>query len=104
MHNNPVDLRIDPVFERILDHLDKFNEGKVNIYVIQQEDIIIPEGLLQFDEKDILRYLTTDEDFTMNVYISGHQYTISSRLYTLLEHNYNFNFHKETYRLSTDDI
>ena len=45
---------------------------------IEQPGFIINNGLIQFDEKDIFRYFTTDDDFIMKLYISGHKFTISS--------------------------
>ena len=101
-HDRLSDLGIDPVFERLFNIMDKYKEGVINVYLFEESSIIINEGLIQFTEEDILRYLTTNDDFTMDLYIEDHQFTISSKLYQLLEQNYNFNFHKYTYRIEID--
>ena len=52
-----------------------------------------------FNEEDIIRYLTTDDDFDLHFVINNHEFTISSDLYWLLENQFNFNFHKASYRI-----
>lgn len=101
-HNNPSDLVLDTKIERVCNIVDKFEDGYLHLFIYPQDAIIIPEGLLQFTDRDLYRWLTTSEDFDMTIYISGHEFTINSRLITLLECLYNFNFHKETYRLELE--
>lgn len=101
-HDRLSDLSIDPVFERLFNRFDKYNEEIIDVYLYEESSIIIEEGLIQFTEEDILRYLTTNDDFTMDVYIEDHKFSISSKLYQLLEQNYNFNFHKFIYRIKID--
>ena len=50
--------------------------------------------------KDIFRYFTTDDDFIMKLYISGHKFTISSKLYNCLENEYKLDLHECIYRIS----
>lgn len=101
-HNQLSDLSIDPVFERLFNIMDKYKEERMCVYLYEESSIIINEGLIQFTEEDILRYLTTNDDFIMDLYIEDHKFSISSKLYQLLEQNYNFNFHKYTYRIEVD--
>lgn len=101
-HNHLSDLSIDPVFERLFNIMDKYKEERMCVYLYEESSIIIDEGLIQFTEEDILRYLTTNDDFIMDLYIEDHKFSISSKLYQLLEQNYNFNFHKYTYRIEVD--
>ena len=101
-HESLSDLGIDPVFERLFNIMDKYNDEVINVYLYEESSIIINEGLIQFTEEDILRYLTTNDDFIMDLYIEDHKFSISSKLYQLLEQNYNFNFHKFIYRIEVE--
>lgn len=100
-HNNPADLKLDPKIERLIGMQDTWKDGLVtNIAIVEQPSFIIPEGLIQFDDQDIDRFFTTDDEFDMNLYISGHKFTISSKLYFLLEQAYKFDFHEQVYRIN----
>lgn len=56
-------------------------------------------NIIYFYEEDITRYLTTDDYFDMRFQINGYTYMISSDLYSLLEDQYHFNFHKTSYKI-----
>lgn len=100
-HDNPQDLILDPVLERFLSSRDSLNLGIVdNIYLVEQNGFIEPEGLLQFTDEDLLRYFTTKDTFKMNIFISNHHFQISSNLYSLLENKYQLDFHISAYRLA----
>ena len=100
-YDNPQDLRLDPVLERFLSLRDSLNLGIVdNIYLVEQNGFIEPEGLLQFTDEDLLRYFTTKDIFKMNIFISNHHFQISSNLYSLLENKYQLDFHISAYRLA----
>lgn len=100
-HDNPQDLILDPVLERFLSLRDSLNLGIVdNIYLVEQNGFIEPEGLLQFTDEDLLRYFTTKDTFKMNIFISNHHFQISSNLYSLLENKYQLDFHISAYRLA----
>ena len=104
-HNNPKDLVLDPVLEKLLSRIDKHNEGVVeNLYLSEQQDYVNQNGLLQFSEKDLLQYFTTSEPFMMTIFINNHAFKISSELYTLLETKYQFDFHMILYRFVVYDI
>lgn len=85
--------------ERILNYLDTYKEGEVEIALIEEFGVISDHAILQFDEKEITRWFTTNDDFNMNIYVDNHQFSISSDLYSLLEQQYHFNFHENIYRL-----
>ena len=100
-HDNPEDLVLDRRIELMLNRLDVWKEGIVtNISLICQSGFIDNEGLIQFDDKDLLRYFTTNDDFTMALYINGHKWSISSRLYFLIEQKYKLDFHELVYKIS----
>ena len=98
MHDDPYDLKLDEKIEEYLSKLDKDATGQLKLQFFEQYSYI--DGpILQFDEQDINRYMITDDDFDLNCYIGEHQFVISSRLYFLLEAQFNFNFHETIYRI-----
>ena len=100
-HDNPEDLILDRRIELMLNRLDVWKEGIItNISLICQKDFIDNEGLIQFDDNDLLRYFTTDDDFIMALYINGHKWSISSKLYFLIEQKYKLDLHELVYKIS----
>lgn len=88
-----------------LNKLDIYNEHIVNnIWLYEQGDYIIEEGLVQFSDEDMTRYFTTEDDFTMRIYIDKYEFTLTSRLYNLLELNYQLDLHESVYRITLDEI
>ena len=104
-HHNPQDLILDRKIELFLNKLDIYNEHIVNnIWLYEQGDYIIKEGLVQFSDEDMTRYFTTEDDFTMRIYIDKYEFTLTSRLYNLLELNYQLDLHESVYRITLDEI
>lgn len=104
-HHNPNDLILDRKIELFLNKLDIYDEGIVdNIWLFEQGDYIIEEGLIQFSEEDMTRYFTTEDDFTMKIYIDKYEFYLTSRLYNLLELNYDLDLHESVYRIALDEI
>lgn len=98
-HTNPEDLQIDSRLEELLDKKDQWKDGCVDIYLYEQKGFIIEDGLIQFDDDDLLRYFTTNDKFDMALYIENRKYTISSKLYFLIEQEYHADFHELVYRI-----
>lgn len=98
-HDSLSDISLCPRMERILEHIDQYKNGEVEIALIEEFGVISEYNILQFDEKDITRWFTSNDDFDMNIYIDNHQFIISSDLYSLLEIQYHFNFHENIYRI-----
>ena len=98
-HNDLRDISLCKTAERILNYLDKFKSGEIEIAIIEEFMVISEEHILQFDENDIARWFITGDDFDMNVYIDNHHFVISSDLYSLLEIQYQFKFHENIYRI-----
>ncbi len=93
------ELALDPRMERFLDHLDKFNDGVLYVYFVEQRDIVLKEGLLQFSEESILRFMTTNDDFQMDIFVEDHAFKLSSILFMRLEQACGFNFCENIYRI-----
>lgn len=101
VHDYPNDLILDPTIEKFLSFLDKNNEGVLtNINLVEQDGFINPNGLIQFKDSDLLRYFTTNDEFVMKLYINNHKFTITSKLYFLLEQAYNLDLHEVAYSIT----
>ena len=100
-HDNPEDLVLDRRIELMLNRLDVWKEGIVtNISLICQSGFIDSEGLIQFDDNDLLRYFTTNDDFIMALYMNVHKLSIASILYFLIEQRYKLDLHELVYKIS----
>lgn len=97
-HNNSSELQLDEKLEHVIQWLAK-ERDEIEIVFYEQYDVLANLGNLEFNEEDINRYMTTDDDFDLRFYIDGHCFLISSDLYSLLEQQYNFEFHKNIYRI-----
>lgn len=98
-HFDPNDISLDPKMEKLLSKADLVDFGNVTVYLLKQTAFVENTGIIEFNEKDILRYLTTDDSFIMNMYINGHQFWISSELYFLLEDQFQLDFHRNLYKI-----
>ena len=98
-HDDLRDISLCPRAERILERLDKYKLGEVEVSLTEEFGVISEHQILQFDETDITRWFTTSDDFDINIYIDNHHFTISSDLYSLLEIQYQFRFHENIYRI-----
>lgn len=97
-HDYPEDLILDEKIEKIFSMADKYQYGIINLYFFEQREII-ESGTLQFDETDMIRFLTTDDDLQVSFYINDHRFQVSSNLLALLESQYKFNFQDNFYRI-----
>lgn len=98
-HDNPQDLKLDPVLERYLNIHDTWNRGIVdNIYLVEQCDFLDSKNILQFSDNDLLRYFTNKDPFKMHIFINNHSFKISSNLYTIFENTYHADFHILVYK------
>lgn len=97
-HDFPDDLILDEKIEKVLSMVDKYNYGIVTLYFFEQYEIL-GKGTLQFNERDMIKYLTTDEYVDVKFYINDHEYVISSTLLALLESQYKFDFQDNVYRI-----
>ena len=93
---------LDGFEEKIDKYLDRIDHLKhEELTVVLDEVGVIWEGLdiIYFNESDIVRYLTTDDDFDLRFIVNQHEFKISSSIYWLLEDQFNCNFHKESYEI-----
>ena len=97
-HDFPEDLVLDEKIEKVLSLIDRFDYGIVTLYFFEQYEIL-GKGTLQFDESDMVKYLTTNDDLNVKFYINDHEYKISSTLLALLESQFEFNFQDNVYRI-----
>lgn len=101
IHNTPYEIILNKHIEDLLTRFDKNSDGIVEISMQEQFCYLI-DPVLKFNEEDIQRYFLTDDQFDFRFYIGKHEFKISTELYTLLESQYNFNFHKELYHITVN--
>lgn len=94
-HNDLYEIVLNEKIDRVLSKVSN-DTVIINLYEVYS---IADENTIFFDESDILRYLTTDDDFNLRFWIGDHEFYISSDLYYCLEMNYNVNFHKSMYTI-----
>lgn len=88
--------------EKIDRYLSVIDMTKSEELTIEFEELGVIFGginIIYFNESDIVRYLTTDDNFDLRFIINNHEFVINSDLYWLLEDQFNFNFHKTSYRI-----
>ena len=89
--------------EYVLNYLDKDHRGELN-FVLSEVHSWIENNTIQFKDKDVWRWLHTNDAFIMNVYINDHEFEINSTLIDLLEEQFNTNFHKTLYCINLVDF
>ena len=92
------DIRLSEKIEKWLSFIDKSKLGSVTITLYQQ-DCYIEDSTIQFGDDSLCRYFTTNDDFDLDFWIGNRKFTISSTLYTILENQFQFNFHDTTYNV-----
>lgn len=97
-HVDPYNLCLDEKIEKVFSLFDKDKYETITLYFYEQFEIL-QAGTLRFDETDMIRYLTTNDEFLVSFYIDNHLFHVSSNLLTLLEINYNLNFQDTYYRI-----
>jgi len=98
-HKDPADLKLDPRIERKFDALDQFGSKSVTIFLSEIVSFMPDSGVIQFLDSDILRYMTTNDEFDLKMYIDDEEFTISSRMYTLLEDTFHLELCKTLYHI-----
>lgn len=88
--------------EKVDRYLNILDLGKTEELTIEFEELgalFYGVNIIYFSEEDIVRYLTTDDDFDIRFIVNKHEFLISSDLYWLLEEQFNLNFHKSSYKI-----
>lgn len=100
-HEYGSDISLDRKIERYLNLFSK-NSGDVDEITIELEEIpIIVEdiNLIFFNESDITRFYTTDDDFNLRFEVNDHEFEISAYLFVCFESQFDLNFHETLYKL-----
>ena len=98
-HDYYSDIKFNRKIDRFLNTIDIFNGGELNIEFEELGSIFEGPNIIFFAEEDIVRYLTTNDYFSLKFTINNYTYEINSDLYFLLEQQFNFNFHKNSYKI-----
>lgn len=84
--------------EKLLTLWDKNNIGELH-FLISEVHSWLDENTIQFSDKDMLKWLTTNLTFSMKIYIRDHEFEVSTLLLDLFEEQFNTNFHKTLYSI-----
>lgn len=99
-HFDPNDLSLDPKMEYFLSVVSRrLRTECLTITLKEQSEVLGTSPIIQFEESDIVRYLTTNDDFFITIYIKDHPFYITSELYTLLEETFDLDFSNKLYTL-----
>jgi hypothetical protein len=102
-HDDPIDLMLDPKMEKLLTLWDKNNIGELH-FVLSEVHSWLESNTIQFQDKDIVRWLTTTATFPVKIFIGEHEFEVSSLLMDLFEEQFNTNFHKTLYSINLCDL
>lgn len=97
-HENPTDLILDEKIEKVLNVFDEDNEGELVVY-LWETHTFVDNATIIFNDDDILRFLTTDDEFNMRFLVHDIEFVISASLFSLIEFDLNPNFHKCFYKI-----
>lgn len=95
-HESLDEIALDEKIERMLFILDRSGEGEF-LCTIYETGCILYSNTIQFSDDSLRRYFTTNDDFNIDFWIGDRSFQISSTLYSLLEYQYEFNFHDTLY-------
>lgn len=93
---------MDKKAERFFSRLNPDGHIVDSIYLLEQSESIITEGLLEFKDADLNRIFLSNKEFPMEIFVNNHSFVISSKLYSIIENRYKLDLHLNIYRLITD--
>lgn len=100
-HEYDSDISLDLKIERYLNNFSA-KSGYIDEVTIELEEIpmIIEDiNLIFFNESDITRYYTTDDDFNLRFELNDHEFEIDAYLFGCFELQFNLNFHENLYKV-----
>lgn len=97
-HEDPYSICLPENAERFLNVLDYYKEGKVH-FLLREVHSYIDNSTIEFEEEDLLRYIETNDDFSLRVYIGKRMFMFSSDLIYLLETKLDIRFIENLYGL-----
>lgn len=97
-HTDVSVLSLNEKIEKVFNIFDKEGSGLLELYFWETYNMV-DNATVMFNDEDILRYLTTTDEFNIRFYVGDHEFEITDCLLYLLEFDYNFNFHKMFYKI-----
>lgn len=96
-HYDIEEIVLDDKIEKCLSLFD-INKSGI-LYITFTESDWFSQNTLFFNDEDITRYFITNDDFNLTFFIKNHKFKINSKLYCLLEREFNFSFHVLIYNI-----
>ena len=90
-HNRIQEIVLDPKLEKLLSLVDTDKLGILTMSFTKSYGFT--QNTLFFKDEDINRYFITNDDFDLSCFVENHEFKINSKLYCLLEREFNFSFH-----------
>lgn len=100
-HSDPKELILDRKLEILFTRLDCSGLGELT-FLLSEVHSWMTNDVIQFDENDIVKWITSDKNFDLTVYIGDHDFKVSSVLLDLFETQFNTNFHKNLYSINLE--
>ena len=97
-HLDPIDIAFDDKICKVFTLYDTYNIGELEIELTETYSIVYNNTIF-INDKDLLRYFTTSDDFDIRFTVRDHEFSISSNMYNLIESCFNPNFHKTYYTI-----
>lgn len=98
LHDSLDDIRLSEKIEKFFSFIDK-NDNKCVTITLYEQDCYVEDSTIQFGDHSLYKYFTTNDDFDLEFWIGNRKFEISSTLYTMLENQFQFNFHDTTYNI-----
>lgn len=99
VHDDPMDLMLDPKMDKLLTLLDKNHLEELH-FLLSEVHTWIEPNTIQFSDEDIWKWLNTTATFPIKMYIGDHEFEVSTLLLDLFEGQFNTNFHKTLYSIN----
>lgn len=97
-HTDPRDIAFNDKLCKVFSLYDTNNSGELEIELIELHSLVY-DNTIFINGDDLLRYFTTSDNFEMRFLVRDHEFSIYSEMYSLIECNFNTNFHKTYYRI-----
>lgn len=96
-HDDAQEIVLDDKIEKFLSYLDTNKTGVLSVFFTECD--WNTQNTLFFKDEDINRYFITNDDFDLSCFIRNHEFKVNSKLYCLLEREFDFSFHVLTYNI-----
>lgn len=95
-HLDPEDIAFNDKLCKVFDLYDTYKRGELEIELNEVYSIVY-DNTIFINDDDLLKYFTTSDSLEIRFMVRDHEFSISDDMYSLIERQYNTNFHKTYY-------